>query len=110
LHYFWEHEEYDQRAPRTPQFFIDWAQSKKHIIPWLDWHQSAVVKPITTNERDSLLLLIAALCKHSKINFEERGAATNLAKMTETHGYTLSDDAIRKALLKIPDAIERRSK
>lgn len=67
-------------------------------------------KPLTTTERNTLLTIIAALCDHSAIEHQGRGAAIQIAKLTEELGAAVSDDAIRQALKKIPDALETRMK
>jgi len=72
--------------------------------------QSVAEKPMTPNERNSLLTIIAALCDHSAIGLKERGAAGRIAKLTEGIGAVVSDDAVRRALAKIPDALESRMK
>lgn len=69
-----------------------------------------VEKPLTTNERNTLLTIIAALCDYSAIKHQERGAATQIAKLTEDIGATVTDDTIRKTLTKIPDALATRMK
>lgn len=66
--------------------------------------------PITTRERNTLLTIIAALCDYSGIDPAGKGTANQIAKMTETLGATVTDDTIRKALAKIPDALETRMK
>lgn len=67
-------------------------------------------KPISANERNSLLTIIAALCEYSAIRPQERGAASQIAKLTEEIGAVVSDDTVRRALAKIPDALETRMK
>lgn len=67
-------------------------------------------KPLTTTERNSLLTVIAGLCDYSDIKPQERGAATQIANMTEEIGAAITDDTIRKILAKIPDALESRKK
>lgn len=67
-------------------------------------------KPLSTTERNTLLTIIAALCEYSAIKYQERGAASQIAKMTEELGAVVTDDTIRKALAKIPDALETRKK
>ena len=67
-------------------------------------------KPLTTTERNTLLTIIAALCDYSAIKHQERGAATQIAKLTEEIGATVTDDTVRKALAKIPDALGTRMK
>ena len=67
-------------------------------------------KPMTTTERNTWLTIIAALCDYSAIRYQERGAAPQIAAMTDEIGASVSDDTIRKVLEKIPDALERRKK
>lgn len=67
-------------------------------------------KPMATTERNSLLTIIAALCKQSAIKPDERGAAMQIAELTEKMGAAVSDDTVRRALAKIPDALESRMK
>lgn len=67
-------------------------------------------KPLGKLERDSLLIIIAALCKRLKIDPSARGAAAQIADATEDLGAAVSDDAILKFLRDIPDAVESRSK
>lgn len=67
-------------------------------------------KPLTTTERNSLLTVIAGICDYSDIKYQERGAAKQIADMTEEIGAPVTDDTIRKILAKIPDALESRKK
>lgn len=67
-------------------------------------------KPLTSKERNSLLILLGAVCKHSDIEPSQRGIATSLVAMTELIGAPLTDDTIRKILNQIEPAIESRSK
>lgn len=67
-------------------------------------------KPLTTNERNSLLTIIAALCEYSDIKYEGRGAAAQIAKLTEEFSVAVSDDTVRRILAKIPEALEARQK
>lgn len=65
-------------------------------------------KPLTTTERNTLLIIIAGLCDYSAINYQERGAAAQIAKMIDEIGASVTDDTIRNVLSKIPDALEAR--
>lgn len=67
-------------------------------------------KPLTATERNSLLTVIAGLCDYSDIKHQGRGAANQIAKMTEEIGAPVTDDTIRKILAKVPDALESRKK
>jgi hypothetical protein len=67
-------------------------------------------KAMTATERNTLLTIIAALCKHSKIDTLGRGAAGRIAKLTEELGATVTDDTIRNVLAKLRDVLEARMK
>ena len=67
-------------------------------------------KPLTSKERNSLLVLLGAVCKNADIDPNQRGIATSLVAMTELIGAPLTDDTIRKILNQIEPAIESRSK
>jgi len=67
-------------------------------------------KPLTFKERNSLLVLLGAVCKHNDIEPSQRGIATSLVTMTELIGAPLTDDTIRKILNQIEPAIESRNK
>jgi hypothetical protein len=67
-------------------------------------------RPLTSKERNSLLVLIGALCKEVHIDPTQRGVASSLVAMTELIGAPLTDDTIRKILNQIEPAIDSRSK
>lgn len=67
-------------------------------------------KPLTSKERNSLLVLIGALCKQVDIDPNQRGVTSSLVAMTELIGAPLTDDTIRKILNQIESAIDSRSK
>lgn len=67
-------------------------------------------KPLTSKERNSLLVLIGALCKEVSIDPNKRGVAASLVAMTEVLGAPLTDDTIRKILSQIDDAVLLRNK
>ena len=71
---------------------------------------SPIEKPLATVERNTLLTIIAALCNDSCINHKKRGAAPQIAKLTKEIDAPVSEDAILKALQKIPNALETRMK
>ncbi len=65
---------------------------------------------LSTKERHTYLVLIAALCKTSKIDLSVRGVSSALAALTDQHGTPISDDTIRKIIKEVPGALESRSK
>ena len=67
-------------------------------------------KALVSKERNSLLVLIGALCKELGIDPKQRGIATSLVAMTEILGAPLTDDTIRKILKQIEDAVSARNK
>ena len=69
-----------------------------------------VEKPLTSKERNSLLVLIGALCREVGVDPAKRGVTTSLVKMTEILGAPLTDDTIRKILGQIEGAVSARNK
>lgn len=67
-------------------------------------------KPLNTTERNTLLTLIAALCKFDGVDPNARDATSQIVQMTEDLGAPISDDTIRKVLHQIPNALEARRK
>lgn len=65
---------------------------------------------IGSRERNTLLVLLAALCKEAKIDYTERGIATAIEMLTQQIGASITDDTIRKVLKQIPEALESRQK
>jgi hypothetical protein len=72
--------------------------------------RAMVDKGLTATERNTLLTIIAALCDYSAIKPDDRGAANQIAKLTEEIGATVSDDTVRRWLKLIPDALATRMK
>jgi hypothetical protein len=72
--------------------------------------ESKLEKPLNTTERNTLLTIIAAMCKYESIDPKDRGTTSEIVRMTEDLGAPLSDDTIRSVLKKIPNAIESRTK
>ncbi len=67
-------------------------------------------KPLGKTERDTLLTIIAALCKHNDIDPQGRGASVQITKMTDVLGAHVDDGTVRRWLKTIPDALESRIK
>lgn len=67
-------------------------------------------KPLSTTERKTLLTIVATLCDYSAIDHQGRGAASQIAKLTEEIGAAVSDDTVRRWLKAIPDALATRMK
>jgi hypothetical protein len=64
----------------------------------------------SVRQRRTFLVMIAALCNHSNINYSERGAAQRISELTDVVGAPITDDTIRGILSEIEDAIESRQK
>ena len=80
-----------------------------HFIEYLE-DTPKEEKPLTTNERNSLLVLIAALCKEANIDWNQRGITASLVAMTSLAGTPLGPDTLLKIVKQIDPAIESRSK
>lgn len=72
--------------------------------------RAMVDKGMTTTERNTLLTIIAALCKYEGLDPQGRGAAQRIMEMTDDLGAHVDDGTIRTALAKIPVAVETRMK
>ena len=67
-------------------------------------------KPLGPTERNTLLTIIAALCKDDAIDYEARGAANHIAMLTEAIGAHVDEDTVKRHIDKIPVALETRKK
>jgi len=73
-------------------------------------HPAKVDRPITTRQRRTLLTIIAALCDYSAIKSGARGAAGQIAAMTDEVGASITAETIAELLKEIPEALETRMK
>lgn len=68
-------------------------------------------KPITNRERNTFLIIIAALAKAAKIDINKPGkAGDNISNAILELGIEVDHYTIEKKLKEIPDALERRQK
>lgn len=67
-------------------------------------------KPLSTTERNSLLVMIAALCKKAGIDHQKRGSAPMIVKMADEIGVPLDAGTVLTALKQIPDAVGARQR
>lgn len=66
-------------------------------------------KAMSTKERNTLLVLIAALCKEAKVDYKQRGISIAIKAMTEQIGAPISDDTIRRVFGQIDDALDLKT-
>jgi len=67
-------------------------------------------KLLSTKERHTMLVIIAALCKEANIDYRQRGVANAIQHLTENIGSPVTDDTIRSVLKQINEAVDVRSK
>lgn len=68
-------------------------------------------KPLGTRERDTLLTIIAALCKEAKIPYDKPAKAAGMIQSTAAAmGVSIGETTIEGHLKKIPDALATRMK
>lgn len=114
-----EQELLDFRA--SPKYWINRAYTKKIEIPWLDFViKEGYYKPndteltereLTNKERETLLIIIAALAKEAKIDIAKISKAGDLiANMTQLIGAPIGATTIETHLKKINQAIANRTK
>jgi hypothetical protein len=65
---------------------------------------------LASRERNTLLVLIAALCKEARIDYKKRGISMAVKLLTDQVGASISDDTIRKVFDQLDEAVELRSK
>lgn len=105
----------------SPAYYIGWAQHMKINIPWLQYaidqkfyapvHKEIDITPISNKERDTLLIIIAALAKVAGYDVSRSSkTADSLASLTQEMGAPISSSAIEGKLKLIPQALENRSK
>lgn len=71
---------------------------------------SKVDRPLTTNNRRTLLTIIAILCSKLKIDPQARGASQRIKELSELFKTPIDDGTIANILKEIPDALETRMK
>lgn len=62
-------------------------------------------KNLTSNERNTLLVIIAGLCKKCNIGHKDRDAASTIAKSIDELGVSVHQDTVRAKLKLIDDAV-----
>ena len=68
-------------------------------------------KPLSTRERDTLLTIIAVLCKEAKLDYIKHSKTAGLIQSTAaTMGVAIGETTIEGHLKKIPDALATRIK
>lgn len=106
-----------------PTVFLNWAAEKNISISWLDNARSAGYlidpkpkmaneeKPLGNRERETLLAIIAALCKEAKIPYDKPAKAAGMIQNTAaTMGISIGETTIEGHLKKIPNALAGRLK
>jgi uncharacterized protein YwlG (UPF0340 family) len=71
----------------------------------------SIDKPMATIERNSLLTIIAALCKEAEIPYDKPAKAAGMIESTAaTMGISIGQTTIEEHLKKIPNALRTRMK
>jgi hypothetical protein len=94
----------------SDSYFVIRTDSLRDFEASINGTSTSPEKPLSPNERNSLLTIIAALCDCSAIKYQDRGAAAKIVKITEEFGAPVSHDTVTRALSKIPDALDSRMK
>ena len=68
-------------------------------------------KPLTNRERDTLLTIIAVLCKEGKLDYTKAAKTSGLIQsMAASMGVSIGDTTIENHLKRIPDALATRTR
>ncbi len=76
---------------------------KEEVKSWID-------EELSTKERESMLVILAALCNEAKIDLSKKAMAPVINKMAQNIGVSITDDTIRKVIKQINMAVAARSK
>lgn len=110
----WEHSGFDNDNP--PAFYIEWAKTLDFEPIWADYSLDKQLiqqepKPLSNRERDTLLIIIAALAQLAKIDIKKTSKYGDLiADLTQKLGCPVGATTIEEKLKLIPDALESRAK
>ena len=119
--------EHDITEPHlTRADFAAWLQAQRLepsplVREWIEGHgvggahgvatAAPEEKPLSTNERNTLLVIIAALCREAKIDYTRPAKAAGMILHTaDGMGVKIGETTIERHLKKIPDALETRMK
>jgi hypothetical protein len=97
------------RLPQDSSLVVKTSQIMK-FLQTLDSSGTPKDKPLKAKEKNSLLVVIASLCKELGIDYKAKGMTSSIELMTEKIGAPLADDTIRKILKQLEDAVIARSK
>lgn len=101
--------ERDALKSRIEKAEVAWKEQAAPAIKQIESLKKQATQMATT-ERNTLLVIIAALCKYSEIDLNERSATASLVQRTDDIGAPVSDDTVRKILNQIPDALATRKR
>ena len=104
-----------------PKYFFDWAEAKGIEVPWLEGAKKAgYFKDLPSPGRgdgvgpkvqNTLLCIIAALCKEAKLDYTKPAKTAALIQSAAAQmGVSLGETTIEGYLKKIPDALAARAK
>ena len=109
----------------TPNYWIERAIAKKVNIPWLEFAiregfyvpkkdhaiKQVMDKPLKDHERETLLVIIAALAKEANVDLKKISkAGEQIAHMTQLLNAPIGATTIETHLKKINQALENRAK
>jgi hypothetical protein len=103
-----------------PDYFVQWALGKGYFIAWLKYARSVGYfvepdpeeKPFGMTERNTLLVMIAALCKKLGIDPQDKSSAKKLERLVDALELRkgVTDETAKKHLDAIPEALRPRTK
>lgn len=98
--------------PEPHEIVISKAEIERFEAQFSEPAELTATKPLTTNERNTLLVLIAALCKKAGIDPGARGAAGELVQLARADGINvdIDRDTVKDKLKQIPDALSARGR
>jgi hypothetical protein len=98
----------------TMQNLMDFAKSKDHRLEARTGRtvfDGGPEKPLVTTERNTLLTIIAVLCKEAKLDYSKAAKTAGLIQsMADRMSIRIGETTIENHLKKVPEALEARKK
>lgn len=94
----------------SDSFFALRTTALTKFLQSLDCDQPIIDRPLAPTERNTLLIIIAALCKKAGLDPSARDAASDVVRLADAVGVKLDDGTVRSKLKQIPDAIAARGR
>lgn len=100
-----------ENPPHTAYLWVDRDELEKFCSTAIPANAANDEKELGTRERNTLLVIIAALCKEAKIDYSKPSkAAAAIKHQLDLMGVSVGETTIEEHLKKIPGTLESRTR